>query len=87
MALSLSGNDQLCGTCADSAAKQGKTAQLLSQDPNSALAWQIDFISGDGVKPLTREEASTVFGAGENCKDTVLEYCKFTSTGSIVAWS
>ena len=86
-AVSVSGNDQLCGSCSDEAAKQNKTPELLYKDPNSALAWQIDFISGDGVKPLTRQEASNAFGTGEACKDTVTQYCKFTSTGSLVAWS
>ena len=81
MALSLSGNDQLCGTCADN------NGQLLYKDPTGTIAKGIDILVGNRDGKLTKAETSNIFGFKEDCHSPVENYCKFTSTGNIVAWS
>ena len=82
MALSLSGNDQLCGSCTD----QGGTP--LYKDPTGFIAQNIDDAAGDGDGILTRAEVENLFSSEDGCKDTRCEiYCKFTSSGGLVAWS
>ena len=87
MVLSLSGNDQLCGSCA------GGT--LLSENPDTA-AWlmrlfEIPDKSGDGP---SRDDFAGVFGKSEDqCADQfppIDSYCKFTSADEgvqMIAWS
>ena len=81
MAVSVSGNDQLCGSCTD----EGK--EPLYQNPTGNVASIIDRAAGNKDGTLTREEANFAFGPGENCKRETIMYCKFTSTGMLVAWS
>lgn len=83
-AISLSGNNQLCGSCT------AKGGIPLEQD--TALA---DFLLrfwglGDGDGVAERSDFENVFGESEKgCADVVSGYCKFTSTSgdSLVAWS
>ena len=83
MALSLSGNDQLCGSCADRGAKN-----LLYKDPSNGLALGLDFLVGNDDGTLTKEEAAKAFGTGEACEIPVESYCKFTATDNmLIAWS
>ena len=84
--LSLTGNEQICGACAD------KGGELLYKNPESTQAGIIDTIvaingygEDDGV--LTKQEASKAFGPDESCVVEIEYYCKFTSTGDMVAWS
>ena len=83
MALSLSGNDQLCGSCSD----KGST-NLLYKDPSGGLALGLDFLVGNDDGVLTKEEAARAFGPNEGCEIPVESYCKFTSSSDmLVAWS
>lgn len=81
--MNLVGNEQLCGSCAD------QRATCISKDPtvNSMLSFILEGSEGDGV--LTRDEYDSYhpFGSGEECGYTVDAYCKFTSSGRLVAWS
>ena len=81
MAVSVSGNDQLCGSCAD----DGKDP--LYKNPTGPEASLIDRVIGNKDGTLTRDEAIAAFGPGENCSKEINQYCKFTSTGITVAWS
>ena len=88
MFLSLSGNDQLCGSCAEAQERAGVDGILLHKDPTGIDAQIIDEIAGNNDDHLTREEAMRLFGNGEqDCEKWVDMYCKFTSTGLMVAWS
>lgn len=82
MAVSVSGNDQLCGSCSD----QGRTPLYNNEELKNNLLLYADK-NGDGE--LSRDEASMLFGLEDNCKRPLDGYCKFTSTGSVtlVAWS
>ena len=83
MALSLSGNDQLCGSCSDKG-----SSNLLYQDPTSGMALAIDFLAGNDDGVLTRDEADRAFGPGESCEFAIDSYCKFTASDDmLVAWS
>ncbi len=82
IALSLSGNNRLCGDCA------GKIT--LSDNPSIAdailmLAGRNDEI--DGVPGLSKGDFEGLFGQEDQCKGARIEaYCKFTSVNQ-VAWS
>lgn len=82
IALSLSGNNRLCGDCA------GKIT--LSDNPSIAdailmLAGRNDEI--DGVPGLSKGDFDGLFGQEDQCKGGQIEaYCKFTSVNQ-VAWS
>lgn len=82
MALSLNANDRLCGDCADSGG-----ATLYN---NSGLAYQILWLTGrdsfalDGIQ---RSDFSGLFGTEEGCTTNTEGYCKFSSSGMLVAWS
>ena len=79
IALSLTGNEQLCGSCSEN--KLRDNAAL-----NANLAWLVN--DEDGV--LTKREAEKLFSASESCATTsplLEEYCKFTSAGISIAWS
>jgi hypothetical protein len=78
IALSLTGNEQLCGSCIDASIK------LYNDQTGAALA--IDRLSGNGDGVLTRAEVSNLFGFEDNCKHPTEIYCKFTSAQT-VAWS
>lgn len=81
--MNLVGNEQLCGSCAD------KRATCISKDPGMYNIFK--FIIGDtnGDGELSRDEYDNFnpFGSGEECGQTVDAYCKFTSSGTLVAWS
>ena len=80
MALSLGGNERLCGSCADKGA-----SILLSRD--TELANQLALQYGDGQIPLTSGEANNLFGLLEDqCKwgNKVPGYCRYTSGFGIV---
>ena len=82
MALSLNGNDQLCGSCA------AKGGQQLCKDPTGGMASALDFLVGNDDGTLTRAEAARAFGPDEGCEIPVESYCKFTSSSDmLVAWS
>ena len=82
IALSLSGNNRLCGDCA------GKIT--LSDNPSIAdailmLAGRND--ESDGVPGLSKGDFEGLFGQEDQCKGARIEaYCKFTSVNQ-VAWS
>ena len=82
MFLSLDGNDQLCGSCAD-----GKP---LHKDPDLAQVmmelYKIPDRTGDGP---SRDDFIGLFGnSEEQCTDKLDNYCKFTSTEQVlIAWS
>lgn len=80
VALSLAGNEQLCGSCAD------RNAQYLLKNDQTNMAKLIDreLFNGDGT--LTRQEAAQLFAAEDNCSMGTMMYCKFTSAIT-VAWS
>ena len=85
-AISLSGNDQLCGTCQD-------MGGILIKD-NLWIGEQILWATGagDGDNIVEKSDFANVFGHEADCigpgKVQVDTYCKFQSTGeSIVAWS
>ena len=85
MVLSLSGNEQLCGTCAD------KGGQLLSHDPGLAgwLMQKFPITDKTGNGP-SRDDFAGVFGdVDTQCTGVKIDnYCKFQSTGEmLVAWS
>jgi len=82
VALSLSGNERLCGDCSKN------NAELLYQDPE--LATQIlqffavgEDLSADGV---TRDDFKVVFD-DSSCSTPVIGFCKFTASDTLVAWS
>lgn len=81
MALSLSGNDRLCGDCSKNGA-----ANLLYKDPSGTLAWSIDWVGGNRDGTITKAELAILFGSGEDCEEKLDAYCKFTSAVT-VAWS
>ena len=83
MFLALSGNDQLCGSCAD--------GLPLNNDPDLAEAmmdqFQISDLTGNGP---SRDDFIGLFGNTEDqCSNKLDNYCKFTSTGPnpLIAWS
>ena len=87
MFLSLSGNDQLCGTCSDNhrmTINDNPIYQELILDARP----EIDE-DHDGI--LDRDEFHNCFGTTEKeCADTdhhIDNYCKFTSNTTLVAWS
>ena len=83
VAVSVSGNDQLCGSCSEN----GST-NLLYKNPESGMALALDFLVGNDDGTLTKEEAARAFGPKENCEIPVESYCKFTATPNmLVAWS
>ena len=90
-ALPLTGNDQLAGSCSP------------FQDTSIDDSWIIGLMIAaglsdkdmdpDGNGTVTRQEfenvakAKELFGDGENCKNIVTGYCKFTATATTLAWS
>ena len=83
IAMSLSGNNRLCGDCADKSTLYN----------NSTLAETILFAAGrdsghDGISGISRGDFTGLFGTAEDSCVTPIEiYCKFTSSGEQVAWS
>lgn len=81
VALSLSGNDRLCGDC----------GHKLYNDEGTAMWILNQFGLGGRLSDgLQHEDFAGVFGTGESGCDAypVNEYCKFTATDSNhVAWS
>ena len=83
MFLSLSGNDQLCGSCAD------KGYQTIH---DNEVIKNIVMLPGDQNKDgiLSRDEAAFLFGTSpeDGCTRKVGMYCKFQSAADMmVAWS
>lgn len=79
--LSLTGNEQLCGSCSDDG------ASILLNNDKSGMAEALSQLVGDYEGPLTRDELAGVFGTGETgCGHPVDMYCKFTGALT-VAWS
>lgn len=87
MALSLSGNDRLCGDCA--------SGVQINTDPEGyyGLFGIFDSLYGDNDGLLERSDFANAFASGEgSCSNQVpiVGYCKFTSVESgnqMVAWS
>ena len=83
-ALSLSGNDQLCGYCSEKNAPY-----LLYNDPD--LAARLMTFYGFGSGEPDAGDFSNVFGANEGCTEgLILDYCKFSSVDegkNLIAWS
>lgn len=90
IALSLSGNNLLCGSCA------GKVTLY----DNSTLAQLVLMAAGrnsdyDKIEGISRGDFDGLFGAESECKGNddnplIKSYCKFTSSGeqiTQVAWS
>ena len=78
--LSLTGNEQLCGSCRDN------NASILLVNDQTGLADQLDWLAGNGDGTLTRSEAMAMFGSGDECSRVVDAYCKYTGA-TTVAWS
>ena len=83
MFLSLSGNDRLCGDCAN--------GNVLYQNPDMAALmmdmYQIPDRTGNGP---SRDDFVGLFGNTElECSNKLDGYCKFSSTAerAIIAWS
>lgn len=72
---SLTGNETICGGC----------AEKLNSNKNLNTLLGLDYGDLDGV--LTKQEASTLFGLGEGCQTEVDGYCKFTGTAQSISWS
>ena len=90
VALSLSGNDRLCGECTDEAKKNGfNSVQLLHNNIGLSsgiltLASLQDLIT-DGI---TENDFDSVFGTVDACSKPVDIYCKFSGSAmNTVAWS
>ena len=82
MAVSVSGNDQLCGSCSD------KGAHELHSDLDLAEMLMDFFEFGDKSDGISKKDFEGVFGTEAQCTQVQIEsYCKFTSTGTMVAWS
>ncbi|WP_302658941.1 hypothetical protein [uncultured Dysosmobacter sp.] len=80
IAMSLSGNNRLCGDCAG-----GIT---LWDHKNIAEAILILVRREDKMLDgITEDDFVGVFGTGDGCTTPTEIYCKFTSTGDQVAWS
>ena len=87
MALSLSGNEQLCGECAS------KGAAFLVKD-NTAPFEYVASLFGDQDTVVERSDfdnthlgnTKNIFGLPENCEFTTGVHCKFTSI-EVIAWS
>lgn len=77
--MNLVGNEQLCGSCADA-------DWIISKDDPEFID-QYEWLIGNGDGVLSREEIDNVFGANDSCKNVLVGYCKFTSSGTLVAWS
>ena len=83
IALSLGGNERLCGDCAENGA-----GALLHNDPNLSLFMQEFYGFGDNNGKSEKSDFVGVFGVNESCsKGIVDDYCKFTYNGRLVAWS
>ena len=83
VALSLNANDRLCGECA-----AHNASILLYKDPTGDVARYFDLLAGGGDGTLTKGELERLFSSAEDGCSTLAEnYCKFTSTGTTVAWS
>lgn len=81
-AISLSGNDQLCGSCAG-----GKT---LFDDPTFAASI-LEKLYPEKIKDgVQADDFKNIFSLTESCKEVVVGYCKFNSQNEgskLVAWS
>lgn len=85
IALSLTGNEQLCGTCADR-----KASLLLKDDKSWALMLMQLYGFGNAANGADRNDFVGVFGNEEQCNRFQIDgYCKFSSSGEnqIIAWS
>lgn len=84
IALSLSGNERLCGDCADKGA-----GTLLYDDPGLSFFIQGVYGVGDGDPTSEKSDFSGVFGTNEGVctRRQINGYCKFTYNGRLVAWS
>lgn len=85
IALSLEGNERLCGDCAE------KGATTLIALNKSEFLW-LDNIPLVGDRDGVLEESDTVnaFGSGEDCTFQVEGYCKFSGADQSfvsIAWS
>lgn len=79
--LQIEGNDRLCGDCADKGYTTISNAAGWIKD---ALGFSIGNFDGT----VTRAEVENAFSSGEpGCNEIVDMYCKFTSSGEMVAWS
>lgn len=81
IALSLSGNNRLCGDCA------GKTTlwnnQTLSESVLLVVGRDENY---DGESGISKGDFVGLFGMGDECTQGLEAYCKFTSMQQ-VAWS
>lgn len=82
IALSLSGNNRLCGDCA------GKATLIDNDTLANAILWAAGRDAGfDKVPGLSKGDFAGLFGQEDQCKGGQIEaYCKFTSVTQ-VAWS
>ena len=78
IALSLTGNEQLCGSCVD--------ASIKLYNDKTGVAELLGKIIGNADGKLTRAEAAQLFSSSESCVAPTEVYCKFTSAQTI-AWS
>lgn len=83
IALSLAGNERLCGDCFDE-----KASYLLSKSPTGMISWYLDTIGGNQDGKMEKSEAKNMFNAADDCDNRVNidSYCKFAGTIT-VAWS
>ena len=81
-AISISGNDQLCGSCAG-----GKT---LVDNPTLAEGLLSKLYPSKVNDGIQADDFKGMFGATESCQDIIIGYCKFNSQDNgkpLVAWS
>ena len=83
MALSLSGNDRLCGDCGD------KSMTLWNNPSIAAIILEIAEINpaSNGIDGIDKGDFDQVFASSQDgCARPVSAYCKFASA-TTVAWS
>lgn len=86
IALSLSGNDHLCGSC-DGGLKLGSM-----KETDALYMYFSAILDTNQDKKISRDEfmSSSAFGNDESCTIPVTGYCKFNSAQNgtpLVAWS
>lgn len=85
IALSLDGNERLCGDCKDSG------ADTLIALNKSQFKWLDNVpLVGDRDGVLEESDTTYAFGSGGECSVEVAGYCKFTSVDqnfTSIAWS
>ena len=75
IALSLQGNERLCGDCATA-------GKLTAADLQPSIIALFDTVYGNSDGVLSREEFAKIFATGEGCSIEYNSYCNFTYSES-----